>query len=214
MTPPEPDQSRGSSLWVPYVTLLRGFGVFSDPIGLEKELYTTPHPDYQRPVPGVAAEPRCLRPRAAGRISLTSVASSAKRSELRCTLDNRLLCYIMEIETELISIVDSFDPLNVDLLLSLIKHHAVELLSTTLACWHRSLTHTSTAPVRTANSPPKPQLLPSVLGGLPCLTDASQRTQVPGSRPPVAIACPSSRISARDLSGPYSSSEAQVRSIH
>ena len=77
----------------------------------------------------------------------------------------------MEIETELISIVDSFDPLNVDLLLSLIKHHAVELLSTTLACWHRSLTHTSTAPVRTANSPPKPQLLPSVLGGLSCLTE-------------------------------------------
>jgi hypothetical protein len=76
----------------------------------------------------------------------------------------------MEIETELISIVVSFDPLNVDLVLSLIKHHAVELLST-LAFWHRSLTHTSTAPVRTANSPPKPQLLPSVLGGLSCLTE-------------------------------------------
>ena len=29
------------------MTLLRGFGVFSDPIGLEKELYTTPHPDYR-----------------------------------------------------------------------------------------------------------------------------------------------------------------------
>ena len=48
LTPPESDQSRRSSLWVPYVTLLRGFGVFSDPIGLEKELYTTPHPDYRK----------------------------------------------------------------------------------------------------------------------------------------------------------------------
>ena len=44
LTPPESDQSRRSSLWVPYVTLLRGFGVFSDPIGLEKELYTNTTP--------------------------------------------------------------------------------------------------------------------------------------------------------------------------
>ena len=38
LTPPEFDQSRGSSLWVPYVTLLRGFGRFWGRIGLEKEV--------------------------------------------------------------------------------------------------------------------------------------------------------------------------------
>ena len=38
LTPPESDQSRSSSLWVPYVTLLRGFGGFSGRIGLEKEV--------------------------------------------------------------------------------------------------------------------------------------------------------------------------------
>ena len=59
LTPPESDQSRRSSLWVPYVTLLRGFGVFSDPIGLEKQLYTTPHPDYRSGElgPGRSEEP-------------------------------------------------------------------------------------------------------------------------------------------------------------
>ena len=38
LTPPESDQSRSSSLWVPCVTLLRGFGGFSGRIGLEKEV--------------------------------------------------------------------------------------------------------------------------------------------------------------------------------
>ena len=38
LTPPEPDQSRGSSLWVPYVTLPRGFGGLLGRIGLEKEV--------------------------------------------------------------------------------------------------------------------------------------------------------------------------------